>query len=1173
VRGHVPAAVSGLQPLRHLEGTNRLRLAIGLPFRDAAGASDLLRQLYDPASTNYHRFLTLEQFRQRFGASDSDYQAVQAYATVSHLALQATYPNRLVVDLEGSVDDIEKALNLTIQVYQHPTEAREFFAPSTEPSLDLAIPVLHIGGLDNFIRPRPLLVKRSLGAGGPSPSPALGSGPGGTYMGNDFRAAYLPGVSLTGVGQTVGLLEFDSGFYQSDITSYETMAGLTNIPVNAVLLDSYGGGPGNGNDEVSLDIEMAAAMAPGLQGINVYEGDAIDDILSQMASDTYVSQFGASWTYGIDAESDQLFQEMAMQGQSFFNASGDSDADVGGVPSPTDDTNITAVGGTTLSTEAAGGNWTSEKVWNWGGGEGSSGGISTANGIPPWQTGINMAANHGSTVFRNVPDVALTADNIFVVYGNGSQGSFGGTSCATPLWAAFVSLVNQQAVAHGGATQGFINPAIYALGKSANYTRCFHDIAAGNNTWSSSPNLFYAVPGYDLCTGWGSPAGQALIDALAPDALVLAPEPALFAVGFVGGPFNPPSINVVLTNTSGSLLQWTCGSAVSWLAASPTGGNLGAGQTQSVQISLTPSANTLAPGVYAGDIIFTNESDGAVQSLANTLVVNPPADLGAYASTLLFYGPVAYWQLNETNPVPPADVLSNAGSLGVVGTGFPYDGVVQGQPGVVSNCAAFSNPDLNVAYLGTHINVTYNTGLNSAGPFTVEFWANPNQSPTDFFCPISSIDDIENNGTARYGWVFYMASGNQWVFRIGNVNGYVAAVTGGTVQAGTWQHIAGVYNGSTATLYVNGVAVAGPTAASGYHPNTNITVPLRLGATSFGNRTFDGSVDEVAVFSNALSASVISAHYQAATTNNAGYGAQILASHPVGYWHLDEPAYSVPGSLPTAFNLGSLSYLADGVFQPGSTPGVAGVPGAGFGVSNRACAFQDTAYIDVPGGAFSLTGPLTVSAWVQAPPPSGLSEAIVSLGSGSVQLGIDAQGRAQFVDGVQSFGFLHATNSIADNQWHNVVGIYDGGQSEYLYVDGKLAAQSSAATTAPLSNGNDLFIGNDPDPGYFEYFEGVIDEVAVFTNALSAHQVLWLFANGANATQLSVAAGGPFSRTVNLTCSAVAGETYSLQSCTNLNQPNWITVSGPVAATSSTLNFRNIPALAQQGFYRLVLVP
>src|SRR5208337_864017 len=166
-----------------------------------------------------------------------------------------------------------------------PTEAREFFAPSTEPSLDLAIPVLHIGGLDNFIRPRPLLVKRSLGAGGPSPSPALGSGPGGTYMGNDFRAAYLPGVSLTGVGQTVGLLEFDSGFYQSDITSYETMAGLTNIPVNAVLLDSYGGGPGNGNDEVSLDIEMAAAMAPGLQGINVYEGDAIDDILSQMASD------------------------------------------------------------------------------------------------------------------------------------------------------------------------------------------------------------------------------------------------------------------------------------------------------------------------------------------------------------------------------------------------------------------------------------------------------------------------------------------------------------------------------------------------------------------------------------------------------------------------------------------------------------------------------------------------------------------------------------------------------------------------------------------------------------------------------------------------------------------------------------------------------------------------
>ena len=81
----------------------------------------------------------------------------------------------------------------------------------------------------------------------------------------------------------------------------------------------------------------------------------------------------------------------------------------------------------------------------------------------------------------------------------------GGTSCAAPLWAAFTALVNQQAAAASQPPVGFLNPALYAIGKGANYTTCFHDITTGNNTWSGSPNLFFAVPGYDLCTGWGTP--------------------------------------------------------------------------------------------------------------------------------------------------------------------------------------------------------------------------------------------------------------------------------------------------------------------------------------------------------------------------------------------------------------------------------------------------------------------------------------------------------------------------------------------------------------------------------------------------------------------------------------------------------------------------------------------
>jgi hypothetical protein len=114
---------------------------------------------------------------------------------------------------------------------------------------------------------------------------------------------------------------------------------------------------------------------------------------------------------------------------------------------------------------------------------------------------------------RNVPDVALIADQVYVRANTNDQGA-AGTSCAAPLWAGFMALVNQQAAATGHPAAGFINPAIYALGQSTNYEHCFHDITSGNNTNASNPTSFYAVAGYDLCTGWGTPAGANLINAL-----------------------------------------------------------------------------------------------------------------------------------------------------------------------------------------------------------------------------------------------------------------------------------------------------------------------------------------------------------------------------------------------------------------------------------------------------------------------------------------------------------------------------------------------------------------------------------------------------------------------------------------------------------------------------------
>src|SRR5208283_1727166 len=212
-----------------------------------------------------------------------------------------------------------------------------------------------------------------------------------------------------------------------------------------------------------------------------------------------------------------------------------------------------------------GGAWVSETTWNWGGtvaGDSSigvSGGISENFPIPYWQQGISMAANEGSTTMRNVPDVAMTADNVFVVGDDGSDYTAGGTSCAAPAWAAFTALANQQAATHSYPSVGFANPVIYATGKSASYLSAFNDITTGNNFWAFSVNEFPAVSGYDLCTGWGTPAGDNLIDLLAGvgDALAVAPGKGFVAFGPAGGAFTANTLTFSLSNSSASSLNWS----------------------------------------------------------------------------------------------------------------------------------------------------------------------------------------------------------------------------------------------------------------------------------------------------------------------------------------------------------------------------------------------------------------------------------------------------------------------------------------------------------------------------------------------------------------------------------------------------------------------------------------
>jgi subtilase family serine protease len=525
--------VAHLQPIGRLPDDTRLRLVIGLPLRNREALTSLLQQIYDPSTSHYHRYLTPQQFTGMFGPTEEDYLALMAFAKANGLTVVRAHPDRLVLDVEGAVSDIEKALHVTIRIYQHPVENRTFYAPEIEPSVDMTVPLLHISGLDNYTLPHPRLRKIPVDHA-KNATPRSGSGPDGSYMGNDFRAAYAPGVALTGSGQTLGLLELD-GYYASDIAAYEASNALPNVTLDKVLLDGFNGTPtADGNSEVALDIEMAISMAPGLSEVIVYEAGPApngnpDDILDEMANPTQgeglPNQLSCSWGWdGPDPTADQYFQQMAAQGQAFFDASGDSDAFVGDTSDdfPSDDPYITQVGGTTLSTTGPQGSWVSETVWNSGhvpreGYLGSGGGISTVYSIPSWQQAVNMSANQGSTTWRNVPDVAMVADNVSIIADNDPSNIIQvvGTSCATPLWAGFIALANEQATANGEPPVGFINPAIYAIGQGSNYTADFHEITTGNNEWPDSPDLFVAVAGYNLCTGWGTPNGSSLIDALA----------------------------------------------------------------------------------------------------------------------------------------------------------------------------------------------------------------------------------------------------------------------------------------------------------------------------------------------------------------------------------------------------------------------------------------------------------------------------------------------------------------------------------------------------------------------------------------------------------------------------------------------------------------------------------
>jgi uncharacterized repeat protein (TIGR03803 family) len=698
LHGSAPAISAQLTAVESLQETQRLDLAIALPLRNQAELATLLQQVYDPASPNFRHYLTPEQFTARFGPTAEDYGALLAYAKSNGLSITGTHANRTLLDVNGSVGTINRAFHVRLRKYHHPRENRDFFAPDQEPSLTLNAPVLAVDGLSDYERPHPMQVLTNFFSQPYATSPwVTGSGPRGNFIGRDFRNAYAPGMTEDGSGQAVGLFELD-GYFPNDVASYENLAGLAPVPLTNVLVNGFHQVTPSGNNvEVALDIVMTIAMAPALSQAIVYEGRTPNSVLNRMATDNLARQLSCSWGFGseIDPVREQIFEQFAAQGQSFFQASGD----VGGgvIYPPSDDAFATVVGGTSLTTNPTNGAWLAESAWPY-----SSGGISSAIPIPPWQQGVNMTANHGSTTFRNVPDVACLADaQIWLFADNGAEGVVGGTSAAAPLWAGYAALLNQQAAAQGEPAVGYLNPALYGIGQGPVYASAFHDITVGTTTNSASPLNFFAVPGYDLCTGWGTPNGTNLANALrpSPDALQISPATAVTFGGLPGGPFAPTSQTIRLLNTGTNALTWSLGSTSAWFSATPASGSLPAGGTANVTVTPAMPMNTLPAGSYQATIFFANLNDGF--SLNRQVAIN------------------------IANPVITADgvVFSNLYSFNGLADGTGPNGLVQGSNGVLygttqnggsNQCGALFELTTNGAFASL---AAFAGGSGGANPF------------------------------------------------------------------------------------------------------------------------------------------------------------------------------------------------------------------------------------------------------------------------------------------------------------------------------------------------------------------------------------------------------------------------------------------------------------------------
>jgi kumamolisin len=471
-----------------------------------------------------------EAHAEAYGARQEDIDAVTAFARERGLTVEeADAPSRLVV-LTGSAAAMSEAFGVGLQRYEAESGGASYrgrVGPVHVPS-ELEPVITVVTGLDDRQQVRPMATAQA--------------GPSVTYTPVQLAQIYdFP--DLDGQGQCIGLLEFDGGYQDSDIQAYFQQLQIPEPTVTPVAVGQHKNSPGSDADgEVVLDIDVAGAAAPGAE-IAVYFStftaagwvEAITKAIHDKTNKPSVLSISWGWVEFEDAgtlawtaqvmdEVDTIFKEAANLGVTVIVAAGDDGAEdniTDGKPHvnyPASSPYVLSCGGTTLV--AQNGVRDSEVAWGFGArsdgaGHGSTGGgISEHFPIPSWQSGANVPPSAGTGFAgRGMPDVAADADartGYWMLIGGQMQPN-GGTSAASPLWAALVARINQQLATDGSQPLGYFNPLLYSkLGTSA----AFYDVTSGSNDTHGNLGAYSAQAGWDACTGWGAPDGAALLAAL-----------------------------------------------------------------------------------------------------------------------------------------------------------------------------------------------------------------------------------------------------------------------------------------------------------------------------------------------------------------------------------------------------------------------------------------------------------------------------------------------------------------------------------------------------------------------------------------------------------------------------------------------------------------------------------